>query len=57
MTLAAEYSKGGKAGPKAWLDLNIIANGERQHVETVGVSGKGEARRIARQRGAKCWNF
>ncbi len=56
-TLAAEYSKGSKSGPKAWLDFNIIENGERRHVETIGVSGKLEARRLAKQRNAVCWNF
>lgn len=57
MTLAAEYTKGSKDGPKGWLTLNIIANGRREFIETVGVSGKVEARRIAKQRNAKCWNF
>jgi hypothetical protein len=56
-TLAAEYSKGPKSGPKGWLDINVIANGERSFVEAIGVSGKAEARRIAKQRNAVCWNF
>lgn len=55
--LAAEYSKGPKVGPKGWLTFNIIANGRREFVEGFGVSGKVEARRIAKQRNAKCWNF
>lgn len=55
--LVAEYSKGPKNGPKAWLTLNNIVNGNRDFVEMMGVSGKAEARRIANQRSAKVWNF
>lgn len=55
--LAAEYTVGRKGEPKGWLDINVIANGHRQHVETIGVSGKREARQIAAARGATPWNF
>lgn len=55
--LAAEYSKGPKNGPKAWLTFNVIAGGERSFVEEIGVSGKLEARRIAAKRNAIAWNF
>lgn len=59
--LAAEISKAPKRGPMAgpayWLDFNIIANGERRHVETIAVSGKAEARKIAKARVATPWNF
>ena len=57
MTLAAEYTKGSKSGPKGWLTLNIIANGRREFIEQVGVSGKVEARRIAKARNATPRNF
>ena len=30
---------------------------DRTLVEVIAVSGKTEARRIAAERGAKCWNF
>lgn len=39
---------------REYADMNP---GRRLHVETIGVSGKAEARRIAAARGAKCWNF
>lgn len=54
---AAEYTKGPKSGPKAWLTLNVIENGSRRFIEQVGVSGKAEARKIAKTCNATCWNF
>lgn len=35
----------------------IISTDLRPVGETIVVSGKAEARRIAAERGAKCWNF
>lgn len=54
--LVAEYTKAPK-GQSDWLDFNVIANGRRSHVESHAVAGKREARALAAQRGAKCWNF
>lgn len=38
------------------LDANG-ANGQRVTVERIKVSGKREARKVAEERGAVCWNF
>lgn len=54
--LVAEYTKTPK-GQSDWLDFNIIENGRRSHVESLAVAGKRNARRLAADRGAKCWNF
>lgn len=56
MTFAAEYTKASK-GRADWLDFTVIENGERRHIESIAVAGKREARKIAAERGAKCWNF
>lgn len=55
-TLAAEFTNKSKREP-AWLTLNIIENGRRSLVRQVAVSGKVEARRIAKEHGATPWNF
>lgn len=55
--LTADFYKGSKLGPKYWLDINEIADGQRFTRESIGVSGKAEARRIAQQLGATPWNF
>lgn len=54
--LAAEYTNKSKHEP-AWLTLNRIENGRRSFVLQIGVSGKVEARRVAKQHGAQPWNF
>lgn len=54
--LAAEYTKAPK-GQADWLDFNIIANGNREHVSSIAVGGKRQARQEAARRGAVCWNF
>jgi hypothetical protein len=52
--LIADYTA---SRAKKFLTLSLLSNGRREHVETVTVAGKIEARRIAAERGAKCWNF
>jgi hypothetical protein len=54
--LAAEYTQGG-ASRSPVLDLNRIVDGHRTHVISFRVSGKREARAVAKQYGAKPWNF
>lgn len=54
--LVAEYTKAPK-GQADWLDFNTIENGQRSHVESHAVAGKRQARKLAADRGAKCWNF
>jgi hypothetical protein len=54
--LVAEYTKAPK-GQADWLDFNTIENGRRLHLESIAVAGKRQARSLAAQRGAKCWNF
>ena len=56
MILAAEYTKAPK-GQSDWLDFTIINNGQREHVSSIAVGGKRQARAEAAKRGAKCWNF
>ena len=48
---------GPMAGPRYWLDINELSNGQRFTRETVGMSGKAEARRYAKALGATPWNF
>ena len=52
MGLIAYYTNGSKTIP---AQLTIML--DRQTVEVIGVSGKREARKVALERGAKCWNF
>ena len=40
-----------------YVRIGMIANGERTYIKQIKVSGKIEARRIAAQENAKCWNF
>lgn len=54
--LAAEYTNGGKTRP-ATLRLNRIIDGHRTPVIGFNVTGKREARQIAKQYGATPWNF
>jgi hypothetical protein len=56
MTYAAEYYPATKGRP-AVLDINIIAGGQRTPHSTREVSGKAEARKLARVFGATPWNF
>lgn len=53
---AAEFTKGGFGHP-ATLDINTISGGHRTRVIAFSVTGKREAREIAKRYGAKCWNF
>lgn len=54
--LAAEYTTGTKRyGPT--LYINRIADGRRSNVIAFNVSGKREARQLAKQYGAQPWNF
>ena len=54
--LAAEYTTGSKRYPPT-LYINWISDGRRSNVVAYNVSGKREARQLAKQYGAKPWNF
>lgn len=54
--LAAEYYAGGASRPST-LDINRIIDGRRTNIICFKVEGKREARQIAKQYGAKPWNF
>ena len=54
--LVAEYTKMPK-GQSPILDFHIIEGGSRQHISSIAVGGKRQARTEAARRGAKCWNF
>lgn len=54
--LAAEFTSRGRNAP-AVLDLTRIIDGHRTHVIAFRVSGKREARQLAKQYGAQPWNF
>ena len=54
--LAAEYTTGTNKYPPT-LYINRIANGRRSSVAAFAVRGKREARQLAKQYGAKPWNF
>jgi hypothetical protein len=54
--LAAEFTSRGRNVP-ATLYINRIVDGRRSNVIAFNVSGKREARQLAKQYGAKPWNF
>ena len=54
--LAAEYTTGTNRCPPT-LYINRIADGRRSNVVAYNVSGKREARQLAKQHGATPWNF
>ena len=54
--LAAEYTVGSKRYPPT-LYINRITDGRRSNVAAFNVSGKREARKLAKQPGAEPWNF
>jgi acyl-CoA thioesterase len=54
--LAAEYTVGSKRYPPT-LYINRITDGRRSNVAAFTVSGKREARQLAKQQGAEPWNF
>jgi hypothetical protein len=56
MILAAEYTSGTNKYPPT-LYINRIANGRRSNVAAFTVSGKREARKLAKQHNAVEWNF
>lgn len=56
MTLAAEYTAKTKR-QSAYVDINRIANGQREHVSSHGVADKRAARQLAKSLGAIPWNF
>lgn len=56
MILAAEYTSGTNKYPPT-LYINRIENGRRSSVAAFTVSGKREARQLAKQQGAEPWNF
>lgn len=56
MTLAAEFYAATRA-KSALVGIVRIGNGVREHVETINVINKREARAVARDLGATPWNF
>ena len=54
--LAAEYTTGTNKYPPT-LYINRIENGRRSSVAAFTVSGKREARQLAKQHNAVEWNF
>ena len=54
--LAAEFTSRGRNAP-AVLDLTRIIDGHRTRVIAFRVSGKREARQLAKQYGAQPYNF
>lgn len=54
--LAAEYTAGSKRYPPT-LYIDRISDGRRSNVAAFNVSGKREARQLAKQHGAQPWNF
>ena len=54
--LAAEYTSGTNRYPPT-LYINRIADGRRSNVAAFTVSGKREARKLAKQHNAVEWNF
>lgn len=54
--LAAEYTTGTNRCPPT-LYINQITAGRRSNVTAFNVSGKREARQLAKQHGATPWNF
>jgi hypothetical protein len=54
--LSAEYTAGSKRYPPT-LYINRITDGRRSNVAAFNVSGKREARQLAKQQGAEPWNF
>ena len=54
--LAAEYTVGSKRYPPT-LYINRITDGRRSNVAAFNVSGKREARKLAKDQGAEPWNF
>ncbi|WLJ71053.1 hypothetical protein [Sphingomonas phage Kimi] len=65
--MLAAYYYPGCASTHAALDLyrfvapnscvGSLRNARREHIETIEVSGKREARKIAKERNARPWNF
>jgi hypothetical protein len=54
--LTAEYTNGtSKISPMLWLTK--LENGRREYVQGYSVNNKREARKLAADFGAKCWNF
>jgi hypothetical protein len=56
MELAAEFTNGSKTRSPV-LTLNMIGNGRREFVSSRSVADKREARKVAKELGAKPWNF
>jgi len=54
--LAAEYTSGTNRYPPT-LYINRIADGRRSNVAAFTVTGKREARKLAKQHNAVEWNF
>ncbi len=56
--VAAEFTAGSKRrAPSLAITRINPALGERVTLETLAVAGRAEARRVAAERGARCWNF
>lgn len=55
-TFAAEFTNGSKrVNPR--LTFTRIENGQRDRLYEVAVKNKRDARKLAAERGAVCWNF
>ncbi|HET8666843.1 MAG TPA: hypothetical protein VFM10_02615 [Terriglobales bacterium] len=55
-TRAAEFYRG-TAGRSACVDITAIGGGHRTIIASFPVANKREARRLAADFGAQCWNF
>lgn len=56
MIIAAEYTRATKRiSPMLWITK--IEDGRRTYVGGFSVSGKVEARKVAKEKGAEPWNF
>ena len=56
MVIAAEYTNGTNRYPPT-LYINKIVDGRRSNIAAITVSGKPEARKVAKEYDATPWNF
>lgn len=56
MVIAAEYTNGTNRYPPT-LYINKIVDGRRSNIVAITVSGKREARKVAKEYDATPWNF
>lgn len=55
--LTAHYTNGSKARSATLIIVEGFSIAGYDPASVIKVSGKAEARKIAAERGAKCWNF